>query len=255
MSVFDFFKNRRRDGLRREPLTEAQRAVLTANMPYVAKLDDEERQELEALVQIFLDEKSFEGCGGLTITDEMRLAIAGQACLLLLHRDTDIYPGVDSILVYPRAYVAPHQVHDGGVVHEGVQSRLGETSTRGAVVLAWDHVASGGRDVRDGQNVVMHEFAHQLDGEDGAMDGVPALATRAAYRSWAQVLGAEFATLVEQLAAGHRSKIDAYGATNPAEFFAVVTEMFFEQGHKLQRDHAELYAQLAAFYQQDPAAR
>jgi MtfA peptidase len=84
---------------------------------------------------------------------------------------------------------------------------------------------------------------------------VPALATRAAYRSWAQVLGAEFATLVEQLAAGHRSKIDAYGATNPAEFFAVVTEMFFEQGHKLQRDHAELYAQLAAFYQQDPAAR
>ena len=122
-------------------------------------------------------------------------------------------------------------------------------------MLAWDHVATGGRDARDGHNVVMHEFAHQLDGEDGAMDGVPALPARAAYRTWAHVLGAEFATLVERLAAGHHGEIDAYAATNPAEFFAVVTEMFFEQGRKLQREHAELYAQLAGFYQQDPAAR
>ncbi len=255
MSIFDFFKNRRRDNVRHEPLTEAQRALLAVNVPYLAKLNDDERQELEGLVQVFLDEKSFEGCGGLVVTDEMRLTIAAQACLLLLNRDTDIFPGVGSILVYPRAYVAPHQTHDGGIVHEGVQSRLGETSTRGAVVLAWDHVEAGGSNPHDGQNVVLHEFAHQIDGETGAMDGAPPLAARAAYRSWAKVLGAEFGTLVEQLKAGDPSAIDAYAATNPAEFFAVVTEMFFEQGLTLQREHPELYAQLAAFYQQDPAAR
>ncbi|MFO0679377.1 MAG: M90 family metallopeptidase [Polyangiaceae bacterium] len=255
MGLFDYFKNRRRDALRRDPFTDEERRILERDVPYLAKLDAEERKELEELAQIFLHEKSFEGCGGLVVTEEMKLVIAAQACLLILHRDSDVYPGVDSILVYPTAYRAPHASMDGGVLVESEQARLGETSTRGAVVLTWDSVRAGASATNDGHNVVLHEFAHQLDGEDGAMDGAPDLGSRDRYRSWAHVLSAEYADLRGRLDAGRRSDIDAYGATNPAEFFAVLTEMFFERGRALRARHPELYEELVGFYRQDPANR
>jgi len=257
--MFDFFKNRRREALRTQPLSPEERAVLDKNIPFLSGLNHEDRAELEALVRIFLAEKSFEGCGGLTLTDEIKLTIAGQACLLLLHRETDIYPNVDAILVYPSAYRVPTEQHDGLVVVHEDQTRLGESWQRGLVVLAWDHVLSGAAQPRDGQNVVLHEFAHQLDSEDGAMDGTPKLASdgpwraRARYTSWAHVLGDEFEELSRRLHAGRSSDIDPYGATNPAEFFAVLTEMFFEKPRALQRRHPALYAELAEFYKQDPA--
>ncbi len=253
--MFDFFKDRRRAALRAQPLTPAERVIVKSNVPYAAKLDEADGKELEGLVRIFLAEKSFEGCGGLELTEEMRVTIAALACILLLHRETDIYPGVDAILVYPSAYRAPTRSNEGGVVIESEQARLGESWTRGVVVLAWDHVKSGAAQPADGQNVVLHEFAHQLDGEDGSMDGAPDLGARARYTSWAQVLGSEFGELSSKLHAGRASDIDAYGATNPAEFFAVVTEMFFEKPRALKRRHPELYDELAAFYKQDPAAR
>jgi Mlc titration factor MtfA (ptsG expression regulator) len=253
--MFDFFKDRRRAALRAQPLTADERAAIEKNVPYASRLDDADRKELDGLVKIFLAEKSFEGCGGLEITEEMKVTIAAIACVLLLHRETDIYPGVDAILVYPSAYRAPSRSGEGGVVIEGEQARLGESWTRGLVVLAWDHVKSGAAQPADGQNVVLHEFAHQLDGEDGAMDGAPDLGVRARYTSWAHVLGAEFSELSTKLHAGRRSDIDSYGATNPAEFFAVVTEMFFEKPRALKRRHPELYDELAMFYKQDPAAR
>jgi Mlc titration factor MtfA (ptsG expression regulator) len=253
--MFDFFKSRRRAGLRQTPLAPAARAIVKSNVPYAAALDEADGKELEGLIQIFLAEKSFEGCAGLEITDEIKVTIAALACVLLLHRETDMYPGVDAILVYPHAYRAPTRSGDGGVVIEGEQARLGESWTRGVVVLAWDHVKSGAAQPADGQNVVLHEFAHQLDGEDGAMDGAPDLGARARYTSWAHVLGDEFAELSKKLHAGRGSDIDAYGATNPAEFFAVVTEMFFEKPRPLKRRHPDLYEELAAFYRQDPAAR
>jgi Mlc titration factor MtfA (ptsG expression regulator) len=253
--MFDFFKDRRRAALRAEPLKAEERAVIDKNVPYAATLDDDDRKELEGLVKIFLAEKSFEGCAGLEITPEIRITIAALACILLLHRETDIYPGVDAILVYPSAYRAPSRIREGGVVIEGEQERLGESWTRGLVVLAWDHVKSDAAQPADGQNVVLHEFAHQLDSEDGWMDGAPDLGARARYTSWAHVLGAEFGELSAKLHAGRRSDIDSYGATSPAEFFAVVTEMFFEKPRALKRRHPELYAELATFYKQDPAAR
>ncbi len=253
--MFDFLKNHPDEALRGAPLTVAERAILEKNVPYVAKLDDADRKELEGLVRVFLAKKSFEGCGGLELTDEIKLTIAAQACLLLLHRGTDVYPGVDSILVYPSAYRAPARERMGSVVLETEQARLGETSTRGAVVLAWDHVKSGAAQPADGQNVVLHEFAHQLDAEEGSMDGAPELGARARYTSWAHVLGDEFAALSKKIHEGRPSDIDSYGATNPAEFFAVVTEMFFEKPRALKERHALLYGELAAFYKQDPAAR
>lgn len=251
--MFDFFKNHRRQALLKQPLTSEERAVLDKNVPYVAELDTEDRSELEGLVRIFVTEKHFEGCAGLELTPEIKLTIAAQACLLLLHRETDIYPNVDSILVYPSAYRVPTEQHDGFVVVQENQARLGESWQRGLVVLSWDHALAGAAQPHDGQNVVLHEFAHQLDGEDGPMNGTPVLGARARYTAWAHVLGDEFDELSRRLHAGRRSDIDPYGATNPAEFFAVVTEMFFEKPRALKKRHAELYAELAAFYRQDPA--
>src|SRR5271170_1441443 len=165
--MLDLFKNHRRAALRKEPLSASERAIVARNVPYSAKLDDPDRSELEGLVRVFLAEKSFEGCGGLELTEEMKVTIAAQACLLLLHRENDMYPGVEAILVYPGAYRAPTRTSEGGVVIESEQARLGESWTRGVVVLAWDHVKSGAGQPADGQNVVLHEFAHQLDAENG----------------------------------------------------------------------------------------
>ncbi len=253
--MFDFFfKKGRRAALREEPLTETQHAIIRKNVPFVAKLDAVDQKELEGLVQIFLAEKSFEGCGGLELTEEMKVTVATQACLLLLHRETDMYPGVEAILIYPSAYRAPTKRDGGGFVVEGTQARLGESWTRGVVVLAWDHVKSGAMNMTDGHNLVLHEFAHQLDGEDGSMDGAPDLEERSRYRSWAHVLGDEFSELSERLQEGRKSDIDSYGATNPAEFFAVVTEMFFEKPRMMMDRHPDLYEELAKFYKQDPLA-
>ncbi len=251
--MFDFLKRRKREALKQTPLNAQQRAILERNVPYLKRLTEADRQELDGLIQIFLAEKEFEGCGGLELTDEIRLTIAAQACILLLHRETDMYPDLDVILVYPSAYKVPAGHAEGGIVLEGNQTRLGESWTRGIVVLAWDHVKSGAAQPADGQNVVLHEFAHQLDGEDGAMDGAPDLGTRARYTSWAHVLGDEFADLSERIHSGRPSDIDQYGATNPAEFFAVITEMFFEKPVALRKRHPELYEELAGFYHQDPA--
>jgi MtfA peptidase len=253
--MLDLFKNRRRTALHKEPLSASERAIIARNVPYSAKLDDLDRSELEGLVRVFLAEKSFEGCGGLELTEEIKVTIAAQACLLLLHRENDMYPGVEAILVYPGAYRAPTRTSGSGVIIESEQARLGESWVRGVVVLAWDHVKSGAAQPADGQNVVLHEFAHQLDAEDGSMDGAPDLGARARYTSWAHILGDEFGELSRRLREGLRSDIDPYGATNPAEFFAVVTEMFFEKPRAMRRRHPALYEELAAFYKQDPAAR
>ena len=251
--MFDLFKRHRRDALRAKPFPAAWRAIIDRDVATVARLTAEEHAELEGLVQVFLDEKNIEGCAGLELTDEIRVTIAAQACLLLLHRDTDVYPELETVLVYPHAYRAPSTRREGPVVIESDDARLGESWTRGVVVLAWDHVASSARHL-GGDNVVLHEFAHQLDAEHGGMDGAPELGTRARFVSWARVLGEEFAELSARLHAGRPSDIDAYGATSPPEFFAVVTEMFFEKPRQLQRRHPDLYAELAAFYRQDPAA-
>jgi Mlc titration factor MtfA (ptsG expression regulator) len=251
--MFDFWKKRRRAELRAKPFPAALWELVEENVPYVRGLSPEDLEELKGLVQVFLAEKQFEGCGGLTVDDEMRVTIAAQACLLLLHRKSDMYPDLDSILVYPHAYRATGRHREGLLVVEAEEVRLGESWSRGSVILAWDHVLRGAHFMDDGHNVVLHEFAHQLDAEDGAVDGAPALGDRARYASWARVLGSEFAELVDEIHRGKASDIDAYGATSPPEFFAVATEMFFERPTALKRRHPDLYEQLASFYRQDPA--
>ena len=250
-----WLQRRRRDAIRRRPLPAAWRAIVDRNVPYVALLPAADRAELEGHVQVFLAEKHFEGCGGLQMTDEIRVTIAAQACILLLHRQTDYFSKLVSILVYPSAYVASGERQiAGGIVADETDVRLGESWVSGVVVLVWDSVRKGAADIHDGQNVVLHEFAHQLDQETGTADGAPILPRRSMYVAWARVLGHDFDQLVRDSEQQHRTLIDEYGATNPAEFFAVVTETFFEKPRQLRAQYPDLYEQLRDFYRQDPAA-
>ncbi|MEE9392503.1 MAG: M90 family metallopeptidase [Planctomycetota bacterium] len=254
--MFGFFRRRRRRKLRALPFPERWAEIVQEHLPYDEVLDPSERKELRRHIQVFMAEKEFEGMRGLEITDVVRVTIAAQACLLLIGRETEYYPSLKRILVYPSPYVAKTKEHlADGTVMESLQTRLGESWHRGTVVLAWDTVKADAADIHDGHNVVMHEFAHQLDDEVGSTDGAPRLANRAAYGPWARVLSREFEELVDAVADGDRTTIDPYGATNPAEFFAVITEAFFEQPRQLRKRHPDLYRQLQTFYRQDPAQR
>lgn len=254
--MFGLFESRRRrrERLRAGPFPEEWETILRRNVPLYGRLDEADREELREHILVFLAEKRFEGCGGLALTDEIRVTIAAQACLLLLHRETDDYPRLVTILVYPHAYVAhSRQPIGGGVVLEGEVARLGEAWRDGVVVLAWDDVLAGAADIHDGHNVVLHEFAHQLDQEDGDADGAPILERRSRYVAWARVLGAEYEQLRRDTAHGRRSVLDDYGATNPAEFFAVATECFFEKPIQLRKRHPALFEELRDFYRFDPS--
>jgi len=254
-------KKQQRGRIRAIPFPEHWGRILEEGFPLYQRLPEEDRRELQGHIQVFLAEKRFEGCAGLEMTEEMKLSIAAQACLLLLHRETDYYPGLRSILVYPSTYFVKTTHHIGsGIMEERHDTRLGEAWDSGAVVLAWDAVQAGAAEPNDGHNVVFHEFAHQLDFEDGRTDGAPLLATddpwyrrKDRYKAWARVLGAEYEKLQADIETGAQSALDEYGATNPAEFFAVATESFFERPHEMQRRHPELYEELKRFYRQDPA--
>jgi Mlc titration factor MtfA (ptsG expression regulator) len=223
---------------------------------FYATLSSEEQAELRALIQVFVAEKSWEAHGGLEMTDEIRVTVAAQACLLLLRLDADFYPRLRSILVYPSSYV-PQRVERWahGHLEPPPAVHLGESWSSGVVVLAWDSVRAGAADAGDGSNVVFHEFAHQLDQEAGSSDGVPLLEHPSTYRAWGRVLEQELARLRTDTERGRPSVLDEYGATDRAEFFAVATEAFFERPHALRERHPALYEELRRFFGQDPAER
>jgi hypothetical protein len=248
------FKKWRRNRIARRPFPPDWLVIIEKNVPLYGKLADADRQELQRHILILMAEKRFEGCGGLAITDEIKLTIAAQACILLLHRRTDYYPGLHAILVYPKAYVANSiEYLAAGVVAEGPQLRLGESWHRGSVVLSWDDVRRSAEDIHDGHNVVFHEFAHQIDSTFGKGDSSPVLRRYSGYIAWARMLQKEYEQLREDVAGQRPHILDGYGAANPAEFFAVATEFFFQQGEQLRKYRPDLYNELKRFYQQDPA--
>src|SRR3982750_3352970 len=253
---FELFKSRRRANLRGRPAPKAWREILERNLPVFSRLSREDQTELLGHTQVFLAEKHFEGCAGLVLTDEIRVTIAGQACLLLLHRETDYYPELTSILVYPTGYIADEERYlGGGIWQEGGEHRLGHTGPRlGALGLAWDAVHRGAAESHHGVYPVLHEVAHQLDVENRSSDGPPALERHHDYRAWARVMSAEFDALREAAESGEDTFLDDYGATNPAGFFAVITEAFFERPRALRQNHPALFMQLQRFYQQDPTS-
>ncbi len=247
-------KRWRRNRLGRRQFPQEWLSIIEKNVPHVKKLPAADCAELQRHILIFLGEKHFEGCGGLEITDEIKVTITAQACILLLHRKTDYYPGLSSILVYPRAYVARRVEHlPGGVVAEGPEVRLGESWRQGSIVLSWDDVRRGASDIHDGRNVVFHEFAHQLDSSEGKGDSSKVLGSYSSFIAWARVLQKDYEKLQRDISCNRPTVLDRYGATSPAEFFAVATESFFERPKALERYHPDLYNELKQFYHQDPA--
>lgn len=246
--MLKFFQKRRRQQIKERPFPEAWRDLLERD-PHYLRLGYEDRRELRGHLQVLLAEKRFEGCNGLQITDEMRLTVAVQGGLLLLHRPHHYFPSVSSIVLYPGEYVAPWQdLDESGIMQEGEELRSGEFCDSGALVLSWDDVLMAGVDGEGAYNVVIHEFAHQVDAEAGITDGDGFV-----HPHMKGVLVREFHRL--QHAAAHRrpSLLDHYGADSPAEFFAVATECFFENPQSLKIHHGALYEALGGFYCQDPA--
>ena len=227
-------------------------AILSRNAVYT-HLSEPLKRRLAGMMHVFLDEKRIEGCGGLEMTDEIRVTIALQACVLLLGRTGRIFPRTQSVFVYPGTY-AP----DGLQMRDGLLAepppRLGEAWHRGPVVLAWDAASHALTGQQAEKSPVVHEFAHQLDDEDGQFDGTPVLRGRSSYAEWARVFHREFSALQRHVRRGLADVIDAYGATDPAEFFAVATETFFERPVALRREHPDLYRQLQRYYSLDPAS-
>ncbi len=254
-----WLKNRRRKKVIAKPFPEHFRKIIKRNVKHYSYLDDQEKSRLEDLIKVFLDENNFEGCNGLEITDEIRVSVAAQACLLLLGLKHDFYSRLSSILVYPSTVVLPESpvtvfTNNLQISREGIPIS-GQAFMRGPVILVWDTVRENGRHPERGHNVVYHEFAHIIDMFDGRADGTPLLSTRPKYKLWASICTREFFQLKENRKKGKKNSIDYYGATNEAEFFAVVTEHFFDRPGNLKRKHPELYSLMQSFYNQDTLQR
>ena len=245
----------RRGRVRRQPFPAGWREVLRRRMPAFARLPVDLQLQIKKHVQVLIAEKPFIGCAGLKVTDEIRVLIAAQAALLLLNTQTNYFGNLRQVLVYPGAFVVERSQADAtGLTHETRRALVGESWQQGQLLLSWDDVVAGAADPGDGHNVVIHEFAHQLDQERGRANGAPWLGRREGYARWARVLGQEFSALQGRLARGEDGVIDAYAATDPAEFFAVVSEHFFEQPAALAAAHPALYAEFCRCYRTDPLA-
>jgi len=245
----------RRRRIRRQPFPAEWRQVLRRRVPYFHTLPADLQLQLKKRIQVFLAEKPFIGCAGLEVTEEMRVTIAAQACLLVLHRRGECFANLRQILVYPGPFAVDKLHADGsGVVEDRRQVLAGESWTLGQVVLSWEDALAGAASPHDGRNVVIHEFAHQLDQESGRANGAPPMAGRTRRARWARVLEAEFRALQDCVRDDRPTLFSAYGAGDPAEFFAVVSEAFFEQPGPLAAAHRELYRVLSDYYRVDPSS-
>jgi hypothetical protein len=234
---------------RRRPasLPERSRTLLQQRLPHYARLTPELRTRFELRVAEFLARKKFYGCNDLAVTEEMRVLIAGMACLLILRPEARVYPNLRSVLLYPTAFWVRHEEpdEDTGVVYEDEVLQVGESQDWGRVVLSWEDVEAALEG--DPVNVPAHEFAHQLDDENPGHDGAPLLAD---YARWSKVMRAAYDALCRKGSA----VLDDYGTQGPSEFFAVATEAYFQSGRALRRHHRELYELLRDYYLLDTAS-
>jgi MtfA peptidase len=257
--MFQWLANRRRQKLTAVPFPPEWEEILRHNVAHYGLLQDGERAQLRALIQVFIAEKNWEGCGGLILTDEIRVTISAQACLLLLGLPHNYYKNVESIIIYPSTVVPPQRkLSYFETTLEPIELAhpiIGQAFQQGPLILVWDAVLHGGRHPETGHNVVYHEFAHKLDMLDGAADGTPPLRDRAEYRDWVKTCSREYLRLRREVEQGKKSFLNAYGAMSEAEFFAVATEQFFDQPHLMIKHASDLYRVLREYYRQDPASR
>ncbi|MBB3033487.1 M90 family metallopeptidase [Alteriqipengyuania lutimaris] len=245
-------KQRKRRALLASSLTPKQRAVVERLVPLVRRLPAPVRSALEGKINLFLDQITFRGQNGLEVSEDMKLSIAAQACLLVVNSPV-WYDTLRNVLIYPSAFLTNRDTHDGNFVHENRHATLGESWARGPVILSWDHALQGGLDAEDGHNVVIHEFAHQLDGLSGHTNGIPILRKGQAYAGWERAMLDAFEDQVQRVENGQPTLIDPYGATSHQEFFAEAIVTFFERPRAMREQMPALYDQLAKLLALDPA--
>ena len=255
-ALFGYLKHRRRRAIHQRPVPDAWRWIVARNVPAFARLPVPSQDDWFGHAQVLLEEKHWEGCGGLELTDEIRVTIAMQAARLVLGRDADYFPSVLSILVYPTTLLRrEEQQIDDGIWTEDDDELDGLAATDlGAIVISWDAVLDGIHDPGDGFNVVLHEFAHELDFQDGNFNGAPLMDSAGQLTRWRAALAPAYEELQADVEAGRETFLDDYGATDPTEFFAVLTESFFERPAALRKRYPHVYEALKEFYGQDPAA-
>jgi len=252
--VFVKWKNRaKRAALLTRRLDDTTRKMLIALVPIVGRMPPDLQGRLEGKLHLFIDQVDFHGAAGLTVTPEMKLSIAGQACVLVAGNDS-WFRTLRTIIVYPGAFRSRRAEQEGYIVTEGESVRIGESWSRGPVILSWADSERGAFIDDDGQNVVFHEFAHQLDDLSGETNGLPLLKSATAERAWIDAFNEAFERINRLLEIGKRPFLEAYGATAPEELFAVAVEAFFETPEALRREEPALYAVLAKYFHQDPAA-
>jgi Mlc titration factor MtfA (ptsG expression regulator) len=257
--MFHWFVGHRRKKLTQAPFPSAWEDIIRRNVAHYCMLGNAERAHLRELIQVFIFEKNWEGCGGLELTDEIRVTISAQACLLLLGLPHNYYRNVESIIVYPSTVVPPQRkpgfFENTFAPVELEHPIIGQAFQQGPLIIIWDAALHGGRHPELGHNVVYHEFAHKLDMLDGAADGTPPLRDRAEYRDWVQTCSREYLRLKHDVEKGKKSFLNAYGATSEAEFFAVATEQFFDQPRLMIERAPDLYRVLQEYYRQNPFER
>jgi MtfA peptidase len=248
-------KERRRERLRETVFPDAWKRILQDALLLYRRLPAEDREELHGHMHVLLSEKHFEGAGGLELTEGMKLIVCAHAALLLLHRETDYFPKLTSILIYPEAYAVKRKIRDErGVLSEVVETRAGESWTSGTLILAWTDVIRDLANAQATRSVALHEFAHQLDAGSGVMDGAPVLSSRELQHHWPEALSQAYERLSQATRQHEQTLLRPYGAKNPAEFFAVSTEAFFLYPVELKRGEADLYSALCQYFKQDPAS-
>lgn len=244
-------KRQTRRDLLSTPLSQPQRETVARLVPLVRRLPPDLRDRLEGKMNLLLDQVTFHGNAGLEVTEEMKLSIAAQACLLIVNTDL-WYDNLTTILLYPSAFKSRQAQQSGFVVTEKEVVRLGESWNRGPVVLSWAHSNQGALNDHDGHNVVLHEFAHQIDDMSGRANGVPLLGKDQSFADWERVFLAAFAHHVSDVEHGRPTVIDPYGAEGHEEFFAVSVEVFFERPRALKTSAPEVYDQLSQLFRLDP---
>ncbi|SMR71004.1 hypothetical protein SAMN04488030_0624 [Aliiroseovarius halocynthiae] len=251
---FRFWSRRRlRKRIQSQPLSSGARQIVEKQVPLSVRLPGNLRPAFEGKINLFLHQVTFHGCEGLEVTDEMKLSIAAQACLLISGSDA-WYRHLRTVLVYPAAFQSVGRGQDGYVVTERRTVRSGESWQYGPIILSWMDSEQGALNEFDGRNVVLHEFAHQLDGLSGQTDGAPLMAKGQSFETWRRVFVTAYEHHVAQVHAGRRTVIDEYGAEGPEEFFAVAIELFFEKPDTLKADEPEVYQQLSELLQLDPSS-
>lgn len=239
--------------IRRSTITSTQWEQAFSCLPLLDRLNSDEKHALRELTTLFLHNKVFEGAQGVTVTTPMMLIISLQACLPILKLGLDCYSGWYSIIVYASGFAHNRQsIDEIGVVHDEQSNLAGESWQRGPVVLAWDESERAGR--IDGHNLVIHEFAHKLDMQNGVANGYPPLHKDMDHRAWVEVFTSGYADFQQQCERGKTMGIDCYAASSPAEFFAVLSEVFFERPYVLKQHYPAIYNELRQYYRQDPVS-